>query len=306
MVLAIALIASAIMGVAFLVSPAEEAKPPPRRDPAELNRTLARIEGKKDITEFHLRLLHDLQEMRKGYQKPNYSLVLDLLERAAGEEILARHGRGIGPDDVKREREKYKRESKDPETLRRIIELLDRYEGMFELIYVRPIIVNQWLHRLHDTDPGIQREGRAKAEEVLKEALRDPDSLRRDWSPMAEVYQRLDSRTAGRPEEPPEIRRQQQERIRKSAKDHLSRVRPGDVRPDVVEEEGGFTIMRLIERDGEDVLFEQVTIRKSSYQSWLESELKNLKVEILDRKTEDELRANLKDHLYGRWIFGGP
>lgn len=303
MVLAIALIASVIMGVAFLVAPAEGPKPQPILNPNDLNRPLVRVE-KHDITEFHLKLMQYLQALRGGYQKPDFSLMLDLIDRACGEEILRRYGRGIEPKDVEETRARFVRETKDAETLRKIVDLLDRYPGMFELIYVRPVIVNQRMHHLHGTNRDIQRAAYAKAEEVLKEALRDPDYLRREFGAMPDLYHRIDTRTTGRAEDPPDVRKQQQEMFRKQAEQFLGRVRPGDVCPEVVDHGGGYSIMRLIERDGEDWLWEQATVLKSSYESWLESELPNLKVQVLDKKIEDELRANLKDHYVGRWLFG--
>jgi hypothetical protein len=88
------------------------------------------------------------------------------------------------------------------------------------------------------------------------------------------------------------------------SKKYLGGLKPTEVKPELVEEQGAYLIVRLVERAADDVVYELVTYRKSDYAKWFEGQLKNLKGEVVDPEIRLLLQEKLKDGIYGRWLFG--
>lgn len=84
----------------------------------------------------------------------------------------------------------------------------------------------------------------------------------------------------------------------------LNRINPGDVCPDIVDGDGAYMVVRLIERSPDHVVFEVVSYRKTLYDVWFEGELKKLKGQVVDPGTRKLLQENLKDHVFTRWLLG--
>jgi hypothetical protein len=304
LVLAVAAVGAMIILVASLVTSAGPEVPvrlnPEERDP------LLRVAG-KEITRFHLNLARQHQKLRGGYQMPDFGFIREMLERAAGEEILRKYGRALTPQDIVAERARMERDSRDRETQRKVIHLLDQYPGMFEMLVVRPALVNNRLHDLQVHDRTIQKEAFEKAEAGLKEALRDADYFRRMKQEAPERYARIDSRVAPGPEngppQPPEMREQHNKAVMDWTSQYLSRVSPGEIKPEPLDSGGAMLVLRMIERDESHVVYEQVAFPKIGFDAWLDSELKGIKAEVVDPAIRGELKQGLKDSPYGRWLF---
>ena len=314
LVLAMAAIGVLILLVALIDSGA--AVEPPVVIDRENRTPLIKVENQV-ITRYDLdvtRQYHKLRAGTKGFVIPDHGILLDAMSRAAWEEVLRKYGEPLTPEAISNERARMERESKDRDTQRKIISLLDAYPGMFELIVVRPSLANHWIHRLHDTNRTIQREAYEKAELELKEALRDADNLfrrRREEDPDA--CRRVDSRQplshhpvpeGGVGPTEPEKERAKQEAF-EFANTYLGKVRPGDVRADFVDAKGAYLIARLVERTADYVVYDVLAVRKTSFEPWFEAELMKLKGEVLDPKFREILREELKENSYGRWLFGG-
>jgi hypothetical protein len=263
----------------------------------------------KVITKFYLDLARQYQQLRN--KLPDHGILREAMELIATEEILARNGHKITPEDVAEERDRQIRESRDRETLRKIQELLGPYPGMFEMILVRPPLANNRIHRLQQ-QPEFQKEAYRRAEEGLKAAQAEPEFyFRRMKDTNPDDYQRTDSRNPvmGRnPDSPqhhlPEVIEHARKRDLEFANRHLNKINPGEVCPEVVDGEGSFMVVRLIERSPEHAVFEVVSYRKVMYDVWFEGELKKLKGRVVDSGTRRLLEENLKDHVFTRWLFG--
>jgi hypothetical protein len=303
--LAVAGIGIVVLLVALVVPGVDE----PEAPKLVIDKTpLVRIEDKvitryqmEVATEHHLR-----RRPKEGF--PYHGILLDWMYLAAWETILERHGKGITPDDVKRERERQERSSKDKDSLKKIADFLDRYPGMYEAIMVRPVLANNAIHKFHGSRAN-QAEAWDKAEAGLKEALRDPDFFRRIQESQPDMYRRVDSRDPmppGPPEivHPPHLIEGERKRIIEFVERELATVAPREVRPVILDEEGVLSILRLIERTPEHAVFEVVSYRKTLYDIWFEGELKKLKGEILDERARKELKDNLKENVFRRWLFG--
>ncbi len=308
LVLSVAAIGALVL-VVSLIGSGEAAPKMPRLDPTKTT-PLIRVENKV-ITEFYLDLARQYHLMRagkEGYVMPDHGILLEAMSLAAWEEILRRYDRPVLAKDVAEERARGERESKDRDTLRRIVGLLDGYPGMYEEIFVRPGLANNRIHKLHQ-DRTVQKEAYAKAEEGLKEALRNPDYFRKKSEEDPETHERVDSRDpriGRRPEDhfPPEEMERNRKQILDFAAKWLSRTAPGEVCPQIVDDMGSYVILRLIERSPDHAVYELVSFRKMSFDAWFEGELKKMKVEVVDPAIRAMLKEKLKNPMFERWLFG--
>jgi hypothetical protein len=277
---------------------------------------LIRIED-KDITRFHVKVGQAYEKLRagkEGFALPEHGILLRYIELLAWEGILRRHNAGLTPQAIDEERARQIRESRDRAKMREIQDLLDPYPGMFEMLMVRTALANKAIYQLHG-QRSIQKEAYEKAEAGLKEALRNPDFIRKIKEEDPQAYRRVDSRDplAGMgpqgqpgPAHMPEQEKQRAaEHVRQFAAKHLAGTRPGDVCPNLVDEEGSYLVLRLLERSDDHVVYEVIAFRKIVYDVWFLEELRKLKGEVPDPATRELLKANLPaDHKYRRWLLG--
>jgi hypothetical protein len=304
-ILAAAAVGGFILLVALLV-PGGDA--PPDLPPLTGDQTpLVRIEDKV-ITRFQVEVASRYHKIRTKDGYPDHGILLDWMHLAAWETILQKYGKGITNNDLREERERQTRSSKDRETLKKITDFLDRYPGMYDAIMVRPALANQGIHRLHKSR-AVQGEAWEKAEAGLKEALRDPDFFRRIKETQPEMYRRVDSRTElpgpANLEHPPDLIKQIRQMALDFANKELKTAVVGEVKPEIIDEEGSLTLVRLIEKGPDFAVYETVAYRKTVYELWFEAELRKLKGEILDEKARKGLQDNLKENVFHRWLFGG-
>ena len=308
-ILSIAALAAVALFVTLLNSK-ETFTVPPGPDPV-VTTPLIRIEN-KEITSFNLkigRLYHQLRAGKEGYVKPDHGILLDLIEVAARESILAKHGRPLTPEVIADERARQIRESRDRETMQKVLSLLDPYPGQFEAIMVRPQIAGVWIRKLHQSRI-IQEEAYKKAEAGLEEAKKDPDAFFASRA-KSEDYTLIDSRKPhDLPKLPmpdqgaaPDHGKPHQEMSMRFAKEALGHTVPGELCPNVVDADQSFVVARLKERTADHVVYEQVVYRKTVYDIWYDGELRKLKAEVLDPATRDLLKKNIMSNRYGPWLF---
>jgi hypothetical protein len=267
----------------------------------------------KVITQFHLevgRRYHRLRAGKDGFVMPDHGILRDAVNVAAWESILQKYGHGLTPQEIAEERARQIRESRDRDTMNRILGLLDPYPGMFEWMMVRPALANQRIHKLQQSRQ-VQAEAYAKAEEGLKEARSNPDFFRAVKERDPSMYERSDSRNpefmpgnpdVPQPHLPPGAKNPIQERIKAFGQKKLSKLNPGDVNPEILDEDGAYLVVRLIDRGVDFYDYEAVIYRKSVYDVWFEAELRKLKGRIVDPKTRETMKEGLKDSQIMRWL----
>lgn len=295
------LLALAVAGLLLLLvwfaMPGQPA-PPPFLAPPSAGEVIAAV-GRREITRLHLSLFRQSERIKGGKDAPepiDYGLLRELLEAATFEDILERHGFKLGPDLIAAERDRVNRETREPEKLKRIQELMAPHRGMYDAIIIKPILANQNIHKMHNFDEALQAAAWKEARELHARVLADPHALAREGKARKEPmeYQVIDSRV--RPEHsPPGSEPMHREQAQRFAKEHFDKVKPGDVRPTIIDERGALMIARLLERDGDDVKYEILVIRKEPFEPWFREQLKKITITIHD----PELRRLLLEKAKG-------
>src|SRR5688572_29436131 len=193
LLLAVGVIGIVVLGVSLIRGTTDPVEVLPGPNPSDRT-PLIRIQDRV-ITRFDVevaRAYHRLRKGKDGYVLPEYGILLQLMEVAAWEAVLANNGRALTQQQIADERARQQRETRDPGTLRDIVALLDRWPGKYEEIMVRSTLANHGIMDLHQ-HPSMQKEALASAEAGLKEALANPDYFRKVKDETPHMYRLEDT-----------------------------------------------------------------------------------------------------------------
>lgn len=140
----------------------------------------------------------------------------------------------------------------------------------------------------------IHRKEFRQAEEFLREALRSPASFqgmarKRD---LVAVALRLSLREGILPWPEERKRRSSSGSGIEQAKklmEALSRTRPKEVYPEVIEWREGFQVIRYLQKEGKDLVVQSVSIPKRDYEGWFWEKASQIPVRIHDQTLREEL-----------------
>jgi hypothetical protein len=140
----------------------------------------------------------------------------------------------------------------------------------------------------------IHRKEFRQAEEFLREALRSPASFqgmarKRD---LVAVALRLSLREGILPWPEERKRRSSSGSGIEQAKklmEALSRTRPKEVYPEVIEWREGFQVIRYLQKEGKDLVVQSVSIPKRDYEEWFWEKASQIPVRIHDQTLREEL-----------------
>jgi len=151
---------------------------------------------------------------------------------------------------------------------------------------VKPTLVNPKLHFLFSQDREIHKEEIEKIEGIMKKVKEDPEIL-------AKIKEYQKATTSKAKEEKNEIGGYnfdvtEDPFITKV----LSKLKKGEVFPNVVEDDYSFKIVRLINEDKENYYWEGAVVMKRDFDDWFKSYVKeNVKIRIIDEKLKEKFRA---------------
>jgi hypothetical protein len=69
----------------------------------------------------------------------------------------------------------------------------------------------------------------------------------------------------------------------------LSRTKPGEVYPEVIEWLEGFQVIRYLGKEGNDLVVQSVSIAKRDYEEWFWEKASKIPVRIYDHALREEL-----------------
>ncbi|MBI4566317.1 MAG: hypothetical protein HY716_16660 [Planctomycetes bacterium] len=291
LMLAVALLGATLLGIVILEAPSHRYVPRPP-DPSAAGVPIARVQDRA-ISRLDLQLLKEMRRIRSSEPYPDYGFLREFLEHAVYEELLRRFGAGLTAKEVQAERERIDRETKDPETLQKLKNLLEAYPGKYEWLNVRPALANNKLHGLFNTHRAIQARPYREANDLLQKALEDPLSLAKESGTRHLKHQRVDSR---RPSSDalPDMGGQHRLDVTGFVQNHLATLKPGDVLPHVIDLESAYVVARLLERNDEYAAYEAVTFPKEKFEPWLRDRLRSIRIDVLDGRLREEIREKAR------------
>ena len=211
--------------------------------------------------------------------------------------VLKSLGQAVDEATVKGESRRIDEETQAPELLQKIKEVYQGDREAYLQSFVRTVYAERVLyHEVFLPSPEIHRASHEQAEGFLKEALGSPASFSRLAKQRgAEVARlRISAREgirpegkgeSGRSEAPSQAHLEEAKRLIGS----LSRIRPGQLCPEVIEWPEGFQVLRLLHREGRGVLVQSASIPKRDYEQWFWGQASQIPVWIRDPALKGDL-----------------
>jgi hypothetical protein len=155
---------------------------------------------------------------------------------------------------------------------------------------VKPTLINPKLHFSFSQDREIHKEEIAKIEEIMKKVKNNPEILK-------SFKEYTKATTSKRKEEKIEIggysfNVPEDPFISKV----LSKLKKGEIFPNIVEDDYSFKIVRLINEDKENYYWEGVIIMKKNFEDWFKNYVsENVKIKILDKELKEKFKKRYLD-----------
>jgi len=211
--------------------------------------------------------------------------------------VLKSLGQAVDEATVKGESRRIDEETQAPELLQKIKEVYQGDQEAYLQSFVRTVYAERVLyHEVFLPSPEIHRATHERAEGLLKEALRSPASFSRIAKQRGAEVARLrispgegirpeGKGESGRSEAPSQAHLEEAKRLISS----LSRIRPGQLCPEVIEWSEGYQVLRLLRREGRGVLVQSASIPKRDYEQWFWGQASQIPVWIRDSALKEAL-----------------
>ncbi|HUK11753.1 MAG TPA: hypothetical protein VLW17_00510 [Thermoanaerobaculaceae bacterium] len=259
---------------------------------------IARV-GESAITREDVRFRRAMLAVRSGTDATAPQALVQLLEEAMMREVGRAHGVAVTAADLATEAARVSATSRDPATLARIRAVFGGDEGAYRRLVLEPVLVNQRLYAAFDASREIQAAPLARARELLAAALAPGAPLAalatrygaelRTFDIAGGQVRPLDAPAGTRPSFPAALPGGVPDRDALTAL--LAGLAVGKVHPEVVEERGGFMVVRLLRRDGDRARLEAAVVAKLPFDPWFESAARAVPVRFEDAKAAAELRG---------------
>ena len=156
-------------------------------------------------------------------------------------------------------------------------------------LYVIPKIIDRKLRNYFNTSSYIHNQEREQINQALQLAI--------SGMGFAEVAHKTGLMTARHqmdmmdsPNQIPGLPADKHLPKKETVFDILDKLSPGEIYPDVLQDEVGYRVLRLISRNGQKYSFETIEAPKQQYESWLRERASKLIMTISD----DELKREMK------------
>ncbi len=249
---------------------------------------IARV-GSTTITNIDLDLARQIESARGGTPPADYFVLIVLMERAFYDEIAARLRVQVSAEEIAAERTRLDRET-PADVLKKIKTVLESRPGMYDAVIVRPGLISAKVKKQAAGQGG----AKDSADALLKAAVADPMALSKEGQLRPKDYERLDSRTL---DDDPKAK------LKEWDEKHLSTLRSGQVKPEVLDFGDKLCVARLIERRGHHVVIERVWFTKGAADGWLREQLKTVELEVTDKALNEELRLKAKGYPIADRLF---
>jgi hypothetical protein len=155
---------------------------------------------------------------------------------------------------------------------------------------VKPTLVNPKLHFSFSQDREIHKEEIAKIEEIMKKVKNNPEILKSfkeyikaTTSKIREEKIEIGGYSFDVPEDP-------------FISKVLSKLKKGEVFPNIVEDDYFFKVVRLIDEDKENYYWDGVIIKKKNFDDWFKNYvIENVKIKIIDEELKEKFKNRYPD-----------
>jgi hypothetical protein len=228
------------------------------------------------------------------------SLVHDALES----EVAAAHDTGPTKEEIAAFRKYVDENSRSPELLAKVKKVFGEDGESYERLYLAPRIVNRKLHYFYSRDPFIHKVERAQIEKAYGLAA-SGKALKDVAAQLGLEYRNLSPKGEEKQDVPSALARHITAEEWKS-NDPLvpivEKLANGQLYDNIIEDDLGYQVFRLLEKGKETYSAEAVVVRKRPFDEWFRAEAAKVKIAITDAAMRKKVRSAYPDLWWVQWI----
>lgn len=256
------------------------------------SRKVARV-GETLSTSSDISLRARVSEVYYPGSGKDYVALAQLIKGYLCEEVLKSLGHKIDSSVLEGEAKRIDENTKVPDILKKIKDIYGKNRKAYIKTFIRVVYAERVLYNeVFLKSREIQKDAFSKAEKFLKKVTKSPEefqkvakedglevrrlvlSLKNGIIPYGEKRERANI--------PSGI--EQAERLISL----VSKLKRGEVYPEVIEWQEGYQVIRYIKREGDEMIVDSIGIPKKDFDSWFWEMAARVSVEIYDKKLEEE------------------
>jgi hypothetical protein len=251
--------------------------------------------GDIPISERDLSQRSMVSEIYYPESRGRYVALAQLIRGYLSGQILKSLGLKVDEAALEKEARRIDLSTRDPDKLKKIKDIYGDERSAYLKTFVSVVYYQRILYsEVFLKSEEIQKDSRNRAEFFFKEAKDSPASFSR----IAEKRGLKAVKFVLSEEEgiyPYGVEREERLKEKQGiGKDHwlikaVSKLKPGDVLPEIKEWQEGYQIIRFVDREGDDFVIESVSIPKKNYSEWFWEQASKIPVKIYDKSLKDQL-----------------
>ena len=249
---------------------------------------VARV-GSREISREEISYRSQLQEAFGGEKLPAQTALVAVINDALAESVATTLGLVPSWDELY-ELKVTEETSERPEVLQRIREVFDNDSMTYYEHYLKPRVVEAKLQRYQAYDTGAQNEAGKRIRQAY-DLIANGKSFAEAAAETGGMASR-DTFAVGQKDSSLIEEQNPQSGLRHPiavlAEQHL---KPGEIFPQVVEDNQAYRIVRLIARNQERNIVETIAIPKQTYATWLKSKAEGIPVIVYDKNLADSVKG---------------
>jgi len=253
---------------------------------------IAAFVNKSAITSLDIRYTIEIERAYDNHEATYETAAVSLVNDAIEYEIANMHGVVVTQAEVAAFKKHVNENTKAPVILERIKNVFGNDSSSYDRIYIRPKILNTKLHMYHSGNREIHKAERAKIENAIV-LLLNGKSFKETSQEIGLHYSLFDvnENEAGIPDalEPyfQKNKRTQQDPLRR----FLDKLSIGEMYKNIIEDDYGYRIIRLIGKKDDALSVEAITVNKHSYDKWFRKEAEKVNIYFGDHDLQRSIEA---------------
>lgn len=229
----------------------------------------------------------------------DYVALAQLINGYLSEEVLKSLGYKVDNEIFEAEAKRIDENTNAPETLKKIKNVYGSYRGAYiktfiRIVYAERVLYNEVFLRSND----IHKEQYLMAKELHRKSILSPNSFLSISKDMGFNTRRLKIsikegimpyERSGLKQAHTAVGIERAERLINA----VSKIRQGDVSPDIIEWPEGYQVIRYIKKEKEYYIIDSVSIPKRGYDDWFWEKAGKIPVRIYDNKLKEEFLKNV-------------
>lgn len=260
----------------------------------------AAVVGTRIIKSKHINYRLNTEKAYGNSGATNAVALISLVNEAVEHEVARANGVTISQQEMSEFRERVDKNSKAPEILAKVKAVFGEDVDSYERIHLAPRLMNRNLRYYFSRDAEIHKKERLLIEAALRAVLSG-----KSLKSTAEGYLKMVSfEVEDKSSEFPQALQKYAPHgptPKSPLLSILQGMKEGEIYKNIVEDDFGYKVIRLIGKEGNKYSCEAITVKKRFYEEWFKDQAARMRIEI----TDGALKKKIMDNYRNIWWVKG-